>query len=669
MDGSDKDAEGSRGLMRGRRMGNRSSPATRQQRMGSSSPTVSNDNDDCSFGDGVNDDVAMVRRKKENISASRWRSSNKDASGDAGGSESEAEDLGSFQALLSTTSATSLPSKKKERLQRKVAEESDSVDPALVPRKLRSAINKRSRGPLSLAIPNAKKKHCQSFNRPLGFPINGGRKCKQNQLLEAFTKDEELVIEALCELSKMLPVGAQIADKEDTKALDNHQIYLASCSEGLKVDKNLLHQALADESKNTSSCLVKPLEEEKIEVHAPSEQSAAVCQKETADSDLNKTPELTSIENEHQEITPSTTCMNISRRPGVLLRCCTGNRVIQPAQQVECNNEGTPSQIQKSSNSTVWSGPGNNITGLPSRVIDLPTEKVPLGAIPTWKKCAIHVFIGHNIKSYQDKERQRRLFSACDESKQREGRKSCAPANTERAGSQSGSSGMASAAISLAERNKREGRNGISCDSRPMQTHQYSGLLDVKQNPVCDFLSLSSGGDSVNPADGAKFTGQLHSPYLHTHVPQHSLVPFPFHSYPYALPYSEKLLPVATQQVQLQVPHFMGNQFYRPQMDSAIRNIQLQQQYQLQLLWQAHYANYRPPAGIGVPPNERPHDSSASLVQSARTSILSPPLSIQMQGESYHPTFLRQHRQLIANASSSSAKVKPHKNQQLGTLL
>lgn len=51
-------------------------------------------------------------------------------------------------------------------------------------------------------------------------------------MLEAFTKDEEVVIEALCELSKMLPIGVQTADKEDRKALNNHQIYMANCSEG-----------------------------------------------------------------------------------------------------------------------------------------------------------------------------------------------------------------------------------------------------------------------------------------------------------------------------------------------------------------------------------------------------------------------------------------------------
>ncbi|XP_074587806.1 uncharacterized protein LOC141843650 isoform X2 [Curcuma longa] len=695
-----KDREGSRGLMRGRSIAHRSSPATRQQPMGSSSPTVSNDYGDCSLGDGVDGNVPMDRRKKEMVRASRWKSSNKDASGNTGSSESEAEGLGSFQPMLNTISIASLPSRRKERLRGKVAEESDAVDPALVPRKLRSAINKRSRGPLSLTIPNAKKKHYRTSNILQGLPSSGGRKGKQNGQLEAFTKDEELVIEALCELSRMLPIGEQIADKEDSKALDRHQVYLANCPKGLKVDKNLLHQSLPNE--NTSSCMERPLEDAKNEVHAP-EQSMEVCQRETVDSDLNITPELILTENEPPENTPSTAFMKISSHPGVLLRCCTEDRdrVIQPGQadatethssckyevqqngciksttlrnevqQVECDNGsivkwapdvGTPSSIQQSSNSTVWPGPVSGITGLSSRVTELPTEKVPLTAMSTWKKCAIHVFIGHNIKSYQDKERQRKLLMTCDESKQREDTKSCGPASNVRVGSQSGLSGRVSASISILERNKHEERNGILCNNRLMQTHQYSGLLDAKQKQAYDFLSLSAGGDTVSPADGAKSAAQLHSPYLHTQVPHHSLVPFPFPNFPYPLPYSEKLVPVPAQQVQLQVPHFIGNQLYRPQMDNTISNIQLQQQYQQQQLWQAHYANYCPPAGIGVPQNERLHDSSASLVQSAPTSILSPPLSVQMQGGSYHPILVRQHRQLIANASSSSANGKPHKN-------
>ncbi|XP_042453418.1 uncharacterized protein LOC122037974 isoform X2 [Zingiber officinale] len=693
-----KDREGSRGLVRGRSMANRSSPAARQQPMGSSSPTVSNDYGDCSLGDGVDGSVPMDRRKKEMVSASRWKASNKDASGDTGSSESEEVGLGSFQPMLNTISITSLPSRQKERLRGKVAEENDAVDLALVPRKLRSAMNTRSRGPLSLTIPNAKKKHYRTSNRLQGLPNSGGREGKQNGLLEAFTKDEELVIEALCELSRMLPIGEQIAYKEDSKALDRHQVYLANCSKGSKVDKNLLHQSLPNE--NTSSCMEKPLEDAKNEVHAP-EQSMEVGQRETVDSDLNITPELILTENEPPENTPSTAFMKFSSHPGVLLRCCTEDRdrVIQPGQadatethssckyevqqngcvksttlrnevqQVECDNGSivkcahdvaTPSNIQQSSNSTVWPGPVSSITGLSSRVIELPTEKVPLTAMSTWKKCAIHVFIGHNIKSYQDKERQRKLLLTCDESKQSEYTKSCGPANNVRVGSQSGLSGRASASISVLERNKNEERNGIFCNSSLMQTHQYSGLVDAKQKQAYDFLSLSAGGDTVSPVDGAKSAAQLHSPYLHTH-PHHSLVPFPFPNFPYPLPYSEKLVPVAAQQVQLQVPHFIGNQFYRHQIDNTISNIQLQQ-YQQQQLWQAHYANYCPPAGIGVPQNERLHDSSAPPVQSARTSILSPPLSVQMQGGSYHPILVRQHRQLIANASSSSANVKSHKN-------
>lgn len=37
---------------------------------------------------------------------------------------------------------------------------------------------------------------------------------------------------------------------------------------------------------------------------------------------------------------------------------------------------GTPSSIQQSSNSTVWPGRVSGITGLSSRVTELPTEKV-----------------------------------------------------------------------------------------------------------------------------------------------------------------------------------------------------------------------------------------------------------------------------------------------------
>lgn len=64
--------------------------------------------------------MPMVRRKKEMVSASRWKSSNKDAFGDTGSSESEAEGLGSFRPMLNTISDASLLSRQKERLRGKV---------------------------------------------------------------------------------------------------------------------------------------------------------------------------------------------------------------------------------------------------------------------------------------------------------------------------------------------------------------------------------------------------------------------------------------------------------------------------------------------------------------------------------------------------------------------
>ncbi|RRT80280.1 hypothetical protein B296_00001076, partial [Ensete ventricosum] len=173
---------------------------------------------------------------------------------------------------------------------------------------------------------------------------------------------------------------------------------------------------------------------------------------------------------------------------------------------------------------------------------------------------------------------------------------------------------------------------------------------------ACDFASLPGNGDASSSAKGAKSAGQVHSPFRHAQVPHHPFVPFPFpHVPPYASPYSEKLVAVTTQQVQLQVPNYVGHPFFGPQMDE-------QQQYQQQQIWQAHFAQYRSLVGIAALQNDRLHDSSAStsrIVQASSTLPSFPPVQMQGGSSSQH--------QLLGNASSSSSsKAKPH--QQLRSL-
>lgn len=197
--------------------------------------------------------------------------------------------------------------------------------------------------------------------------------------------------------------------------------------------------------------------------------------------------------------------------------------------------------------------------------------QVPLDVTPLWKKCAIHVFISHMIKSYQEKEQQHTLILPSEDSKSRVGSESCELVNNERAGLQSRLKIVASAAIygSTVERSKHAGTNEISCNRRLVSAHISSVLTEYKQKQVisincplffffhllflmicrlhlpqsCDFLSLSTNGDAGSTANGVKAPVQLHSPFFHAQVP------FPVSHVPYVPAYPEKLVAPATQQV------------------------------------------------------------------------------------------------------------------------
>nr|XP_018679786.1 PREDICTED: uncharacterized protein LOC103983225 isoform X2 [Musa acuminata subsp. malaccensis] len=543
----------------------------------------------------------MVRWKKEKVSrVSRWSLSHNEALGEAGGGRSE-EEGARFWPMLTTPTSASLTNRKRARLDGKVVDDCDAVDPSPVPRKLRSAINKCSSQSSSPAIPGAKKKPYDTFNGLQVLHGNGGRRCKQNVLLGSLTEDEKEVLEALCALSRILPIKERIQDDKDREISENHQDNIATPtthSEGLSI--------------------------------APDSGS-----------------HITLTENVHPENIPGNLQSFLSPS-GVLPRHCTENRTLQPTrcgsiiafppcksemlqpngcvgsaalkhevQYLKHNSESStklvyqkgnvPPHIQLSScNSAVWPGPATSIT---SKEVDLPTMKVPLDVTPLWKKCAIHVFISHMIKSYQEKEQQHTLVLPSEDSKSRVGSESCELVNNERAGLQSRLKMVASVAIygSTVERSKHAGTNEISCNRRLVSAHISSVLSEYKQKQSCDFLSLSTNGDAGSTANGVKAPVQLHSPFFHAQVP------FPVSHVPYVPAYPEKLVAPATQQVQPQLPHYAGNPFYGPQMNNTIGNSQ--QQHQQQQICQAHIARYRSPVGIAVLQNDQIHNSLSPSTQ------------------------------------------------------
>lgn len=131
-----------------------------------------------------------------------------------GGSDGEDE----FRVQSSSSS-------RRFKLNGKAFDDGNAVDPATVPRRLRSAMNKRNHEPISPPLPDPKKRHVS----PVGaetLHVNGIRRSKLHMKLggldrspkqvlsNSITKDEEEVVEALYALASMSDEPAKITAEE-----------------------------------------------------------------------------------------------------------------------------------------------------------------------------------------------------------------------------------------------------------------------------------------------------------------------------------------------------------------------------------------------------------------------------------------------------------------------
>lgn len=191
------------------------------------------------------------------------------------------------------------------------------------------------------------------------------------KLLGSLTEDEKEVLQALCALSRILPIKERIQDDKDRAISENHQdniatptahsegeFLLLSCSTALSIDsyvcipfdltfvgwnssiisystamkedKNLLQQSTTNGIKSPSFCLEKTLEKPMKNEHAISKQPDTKSGMQTIDSGLSIAPDSGShitplSENVHPENIPGNLKSFLSRS-GVLPRHCTENR-------------------------------------------------------------------------------------------------------------------------------------------------------------------------------------------------------------------------------------------------------------------------------------------------------------------------------------------------------
>ncbi|XP_073006967.1 uncharacterized protein [Typha latifolia] len=640
------DKEKSRDVMRGRSSGSCFSPTKRQQ-MRRSSAIVINGNSN-NGGDGEKN--ATMRWKKEKVRGSRWRSSNHKAVAEAGvGRGTEGEEGDAFHSPPITSSTNSPTSRKRVRIHGKISEDCDSVDPAPVPRKLRSAIYKQTSKSASPPLPDGKKKHQFSFDGMQEPSSNCGRTSKTGVLHGFLTKDEEDVAEALYELARM--GNGNPEDQLDTKAASTSYAEGASKEE----DAKLLLPCAANEVANLSACLEEPSERTEM-VEPPSlEQSAILSQSLLIVEQNPKGEQKENLSSGNTMCFPnllgsSANCSDNGEmkqkksdlpqhRADIVLFGSTGSDVVHEEQQARQTSENEAAlHVRRGLPSTSH---GHSAMSSPNKVTVCPDSdtcvaKLSLinsGTTSCRKKCATHVYLSHLIQMHQ--------------SKSREGSKPVFPATCETAGMRDGFNCTSSATSSgtFMKRKGDDARSHMLHNATYLPVQQSSTIheahVEQRMGMAYDFLSFSAGqGATNNSGNRGESSGHPHSPFLHQHSPHHPNVPFPFSRVPYTHPYPENLVSPASQQ--LRVPQYMGNPYYRPHMNlpGGSTKLQLQQQ-----LWQSYLAQHSPPIGYDSP----------SLWMSAQASLPIPPGT----GGHYHSSNTKR-QQLLPDVPTSSSSAAKH---------
>lgn len=221
------------------------------------------------------DHKAALRQKKLKSKTFKWRSSNgaMNSKVEAGGSDQVCDDA--VLCSLSTASFSGL-----------VAERCDAVDPP-VPRKLRSAINKRPGRFASASSRHVKKRrHLSAISAQISF-VDQETRSNGSTL---FTEQEEAIADVLLSLSQApshseLTADMAIADSSNTNVASTSYSKGAT-KEG---DQIVVLPSAANELANQSACIDKMVEQTNI---VPNVNPVAV----TTDRSSNKTPPLSTTE-------------------------------------------------------------------------------------------------------------------------------------------------------------------------------------------------------------------------------------------------------------------------------------------------------------------------------------------------------------------------------------
>ncbi|KAJ6853016.1 uncharacterized protein M6B38_252095 [Iris pallida] len=652
----------------------------------------------CSSCIGAGD--AMERPKKDRVKGSRWSGSNNKedcradgkCNGSSSGGASDGEEGYIFRVPLNSNGHSS---RKRIKLQAEVSDDYKPVDPAMVPRRLRSAINKRPHQSVSPPLSDSKRKQLHALN---GIQLSNcyiAERSRQNKL-DQVTKDEEEVAVALTMLASPITESKLIKNKEEMITLEeNSEMKEAStCFSEAPNEEPTKALVPCNGSIGTNS---SPCVEESHKDALKAQPSAlgrriAASVSQNFDAGMSRTkPDLCvtplSMNRKEGDVTSlRDDAKNSSYSPGTSLQYLAGNGRLQetqvgassmwrrdvglwplgsaPAehelQSVKQKLEsGTTHYIsQKEINPVMWPGlsssahghltiPSSKTTGCPkslsasarcsSTTNDPPAEMLSsINRKAPCKKCATHVYISHVIRNYQNTEKRQQASQPVNQSKAKEGTSSASQAAR-------GLTGLRNSKVLQSngfhvEKGSMQGSTRMLHDGRVLQAQLISPVSGAygHQKQAGEFLSMLDARETKNSGNGSKSCGQLHVPYL----PSHSLMPFPFAQGPYPPHYQDQLALAASHQVQLQLSHFVGTSpKYGPQMVHTAGGTTTKQQQQM--LWQAQMAHYRPT--LGFPAQWQQNGQHPDSFPSSQSLCSQPPPSKFPIPKDYQPAKAQQH--------------------------
>ncbi|XP_038973476.1 uncharacterized protein LOC103706201 isoform X2 [Phoenix dactylifera] len=623
-------------------------------------------------GGGGEEESAMERWKKEKAKAFRWGSGINEGysrTGDRGGGISGSDE---GEQHLSRP-----PLSRSFGLQSKASEDGNAVGPAVVPRKLRSAMNKRSRLSASPPLPDLKNKlsaspplpdsrnKCYARNGNHMPCVNGARRCKRNMLNEPVTKAEEEAAETLSALASMIPDGRPVKISEDGGMSEENSHAAATVVSNLEASKEVSTEIFlpgASPVATNPSFQIEPMAETAKPEPSALEQPAITSGNQEFGPGSNGT-----VQPGFQRTSPS---KNEQAKNAILRDSSNSSNLLEASLYSYCGNRSAQSNA-------------------------LSVHKPEIRPWPFGSASA-----EHQVRSFKQKADNPTRYVCGEDTSHalQPGLPSSGNGHLAMSSSSKAALWPDSAATGCRTTSNGVSSNGtdlhtgklpqVSADRRSSwkrcTTHVYishtiqryqktqikhqfpfltnrskakggtiSGVQD--SNKAIGMSSLNSRtaagnrGSIMESKDESRIQMLSGSSMQQQQAPHHSIMPFPF-------PHGPSLCPdrLAAMTQQLQLPHQIGNSIYGPYGPQlVVAGGKLQQ------IWQAHMAQYRPPLGIPAWQTMRLQDPS--LLPCAQPPSTFPQPSREMQVGSYQSPSSLQLQELLPIPSSSSLRAKkPH---------